>query len=157
MWSTVKSTASVCLSVCHAYLPARISRKPQSRTSPIFCACCLCPSLSSDTVICYMYFRFCGWPCFRTIVSIARHVYYAYNSTTIPPRLKFCSSMKILLIVGCAPGRSLLSTIAFCYCYSCFHFYYLFICLLSIDNYDVIRRRCKIILFLFARRPTWPM
>jgi len=49
-----------CLFVC---LSACIIRKPNGRTLPNFCACCLWPWLGHPlTALQYvMYFRFCGW------------------------------------------------------------------------------------------------
>ena len=50
----------ICLSVC---LSAHITRKPRSRTSPNFYACCLWPWLGPPLMALryVMYFRFYGW------------------------------------------------------------------------------------------------
>jgi len=53
---------SVCASVCMPVHSRRITRKPCGRTSPIFCARCMCPWLGPPlTALRYvMYFRFYG-------------------------------------------------------------------------------------------------
>jgi len=104
--SRCETVMSMSLSLSPS-LSACISRKPRGRTSPNFCACCLCPWLGSLLVALQytMYFRFCGWHHVFTQWSYGGSCIFLSDESIIAETAAL-NSLQCFDAVGWAAGRA---------------------------------------------------